>query len=515
MLVPLNKDMNSKPHPKDYLASLVVFLVALPLCLGIAIASGAPPAAGLISGIIGGLVVGALAGSPLQVSGPAAGLAVIVWEIVQKHGLPTLALIVFLAGLIQLLAGFLKLGRWFQAVSPSVIGGMLGGIGVLIFASQFHTMVDDKPRGSGLQNLASLPEAVAKGLVPMDGTTHHLAALIGVTTLLIMIFWTRLGRISTRVPAPLAAVVVATIMAGVMNAGVKTVEVPSNLIQSFVWPDWTLLFSGQIWLEAAAMAFIASAETLLCAAAVDHMHNGPRTKYDQELMAQGVGNSLCGLVGGLPVTGVIVRSSTNVLAGGRTRWSAIMHGLWMLVLVVAFPSVLRLIPTAALAAILVYTGYKLVNPKTIKTLYKFGKSEVAIYFVTLVAIVCTDLLHGVLIGMGCAVLKLIVCTNFLEARIKPVGPKKYELHLHGAANFITLPRLAEALERIPDGSTVNAYLDRLNHLDHACLELLRSWDDRQRLLGGNLVVEWPEIEKKLRPASAASQPELREAAAVA
>ena len=144
------------PHPKDYLASLVVFLVALPLCLGISIASGMPPAAGLITGIIGGLVVGFLAGSPLQVSGPAAGLAVIVWELVHRHGVGALALIVLLAGLIQLVAGLLKLGRWFQAVSPSVIGGMLGGIGVLIFASQFHVMVDDKPRGSGLANLASI-----------------------------------------------------------------------------------------------------------------------------------------------------------------------------------------------------------------------------------------------------------------------------------------------------------------------------------------------------------------------
>ncbi|MCE7872568.1 SulP family inorganic anion transporter [bacterium CPR1] len=486
------------PHPKDYLASLVVFLVALPLCLGIAIASGLPPAAGLITGIIGGLVVGFLAGSPLQVSGPAAGLAVIVWELVHRHGTGALALIILLAGLIQLLAGLLKLGRWFQAVSPSVIGGMLGGIGVLIFASQFHVMVDDKPRGSGLANLASIPEAISKGVFPMDGTSHHLAAMLGLLTLTVLVVWNRFHGLSRSVPAPLAAVVVATLAAVALGLDVRTVEVPANLTQSFVFPHWTLLTSQEIWLEALALAFIASAETLLCASAVDQMHSGPRTRYDRELMAQGVGNTLCGLVGGLPMTGVIVRSSANVLAGARTRWSAILHGVWMLALVVVFPGVLRLIPTAALAAILVYTGYKLVNPKNIKALARFGKSEVAIYFITLVSIVFTDLLHGVLIGMGCSLIKLLARSSYLEAELNRLGSNLYELRLTGSATFVTLPRLAEALDQIPDGATVHVYLDQLTTLDHACLQLMRSWDDRQRSLGGNLVVEWPELETRAR-----------------
>lgn len=490
--------MLSQPHPKDYLASLVVFLVALPLCLGIAIASGAPPAAGLITGIIGGLVVGFLAGSPLQVSGPAAGLAVIVYELITRFGLSTVALIVLLAGLIQIVAGAMRLGRWFQAVSPSVIGGMLGGIGVLIVVGQFHVMLDDKPKGSGWQNLASIPEALGKGLFPLDGSTHHLAAMVGLITLVTLVFWNRFKPLARIIPAPLVAVVVATLAAQIMQLGVRTVELPSSLIDSFVWPAWGLLGSGEIWLQALAVAFIASAETLLCAAAVDQMHTGERTRYDQELMAQGVGNTLCGLVGGLPMTGVIVRSSANVQMGAVTRWSAIMHGVWMLVLVVFFPGLLRLIPTAALAGILVYTGYKLVNLEKLRALARYGKSEVAIYFITLVAIVATDLLHGVLIGMACSLLKLIVRLSFLEASLREIGPSTFELRLVGSATFVTLPQLAEVLESIPDGSIVHAYLDELSTVDHACLALMRSWDERQQSMGGNLSVEWPELEVRAR-----------------
>src|SRR5262245_16024004 len=173
----------------DVLASVVVFLVALPLCMGIAIASGLPPAAGIVTGIIGGLIVGVLSGSPLQVSGPAAGLSVLVWELVREHSPGTLGLIVLLAGAIQLAAGLLQLGQWFRAVSPAVIGGMLAGIGVLIFASQFHVMVDDAPKGGGLENLLAIPEAIWKGVAPPDGSSHHLAASVGLLTIVALVTW--------------------------------------------------------------------------------------------------------------------------------------------------------------------------------------------------------------------------------------------------------------------------------------------------------------------------------------
>ena len=203
--------MNPATIKQDLLASVVVFLVALPLCMGISIASGMPPAAGLVSGIVGGIVIGLLSGCPLQVSGPAAGLAVIVYEIVQKQGAATLGVVVLLAGLIQVVAGLLKAGQIFRAISPSVIFGMLAGIGILIFGAQFHVMVDDKPRSDGLKNLISIPEAIYKGLFPVEGSTHHIAAYIGVATILIVVLWTRFAPKKVKwIPGALIAVAAAT-----------------------------------------------------------------------------------------------------------------------------------------------------------------------------------------------------------------------------------------------------------------------------------------------------------------
>jgi MFS superfamily sulfate permease-like transporter len=274
----------------EFLASIVVFLVALPLCMGIAIASGAPPAAGLMTGIIGGLIVGVFAGAPLQVSGPAAGLSVIVYDLVQTHGYGALGWIVLAAGLIQLIAGVAGLGQWFRAVSPAVIHAMLAGIGVLIFVSQFHVMVDDAPRGSGLENLIAIPEAIAKGVAPADGSPHFQAAMIGLFTLTLIVLWKPLvPQVLKAVPAPLVAVVAATLLASLAGLGVKRVDVPQNLLEAVSWPTlaglgslgWTAVASGF------ALAFVASAETLLCATAVDKLHDGPRAQFDRELSAQG------------------------------------------------------------------------------------------------------------------------------------------------------------------------------------------------------------------------------------
>lgn len=336
----------------DFLASVVVFLVALPLCMGIAIASGAPPAAGLITGIVGGLIVGSIAGSPLQVSGPAAGLAVIVYELIQRHGMAAFGVVLLLAGTIQVLAGVLRLGQWFRAVSPAVIHGMLAGIGVLIFASQFHVMVDDAPRGSGLTNIAALPEAVWKGVMPVDGSNHHRAAAIGLITIGVIVAWKMLAPKKLQVlPATLLAVAIGTVATAMLGWTIKLVNVPDSIMSSITLPTVEAL-KGLTDLHllgaAVGVAFVASAETLLCATAVDKMHNGPRTQYDRELAAQGVGNMICGALGALPMTGVIVRSAANVEAGAKTRTSAILHGAWLLLFVALLPMVLRMIPTASL-----------------------------------------------------------------------------------------------------------------------------------------------------------------------
>jgi MFS superfamily sulfate permease-like transporter len=495
---------------RDFLASIVVFLVALPLCMGIALASGAPPekaaAVGIITGIVGGLVVGILGGSALQVSGPAAGLSVLVYELAQEHGWATLGLIVLLAGAMQLAAGLLGLGQWFRAVSPAVIHGMLAGIGVLIFASQFHIMVDDQPRSSGLANLLSLPEAVWKGVVPTNGdVSHDWAARVGLLTIAIILLWKPLvPRALKVVPAPLVAVIVATTVTAALALPIRQVQIPGLLTDAIAFPTRGLVESwlpnwSTLLIAAASVAFIASAETLLCATAVDQLHQGPRTRYDRELAAQGVGNLICGFLGALPMTGVIVRSATNVEAGARTRLSAILHGVWLLLFVALLPWLLRFIPTAALAAILVYTGCKLVSVKAIRSLWGYGKSEVLIYAATLGTIVAKDLLTGVLLGIGLSIVKLLYTFSHLNVRLESDPQRRRTtLYLEGAATFIRLPRLAAALETVPPNTELHVHFEGLSYIDHACLDLLINWEKQHEATGGSLVVDWESLTARFR-----------------
>lgn len=493
---------------RDLLASVVVFLVALPLCMGIAIASGAPPAAGLISGIVGGLVVGVIGGSPLQVSGPAAGLAVIVWDLVQTHGLAALGPIVLLAGLFQVAAGAGKLGRWFQAVPPSVIFGMLAGIGVLIFASQFHVMVDDKPKSNGIQNIISIPAAIWKGVIPHPDTPHDDAALLGALTIGVIIIWTvvmaRRFAWAKILPAPLVGVVVATVVAQVIKAPVAYVILPDSLIGGIRFPTadgMTKLLNLKIVGAAAALAVVASAETLLCAGATDRMHSGPRTNYDREMLAQGVGNTLCGVFGGLPMTGVIVRSSANVLAGATTRLSAIMHGIWLLLAVAAVPFVLRLVPISVLAAVLVFTGYKLLWQDVRALRERGGRYEVFVFFATIAGVVGLDLLKGVLLGLGLAIAKIVWMFTHLKIRVERDAPTKTtKVFLEGSATFVRLPELTATLASITEGDDARIHFVGLNHVDHASFDALAAWEKQHIARGGRVFLNWHEVEfLALRP----------------
>ncbi|MGI8980210.1 MAG: SulP family inorganic anion transporter [Pirellulaceae bacterium] len=498
---------------QDFLASIVVFLVALPLCMGIAIASGVPPekaaAVGIITGIVGGLVVGFLAGCPLQVSGPAAGLAVIVGQLIQEHGFEKLGLIVMIAGAIQLLAGLIHVGQWFRAVSPAVIQGMLAGIGILIFAGQLHVMVDDKPPGTGkefgaIMNLATLRQAVWKGLSEAD---HRPAAIIGVLTIAAIILWTALSPKKLKfIPAPLFGVFVGTAAAAIFRADANYITIPDNLTEAMQLPtfgDVNRLLAGPslieaigpIFLAGLALAFVASAESLLTATAVDSMQqHASRTKYDRELMAQGTGNLLCGFVGALPITGVIVRSSANVLAGSRTRTSTILHGVWLLVFAVLLPQVLRLIPISSLAAVLVFTGYKLMNPAAVRKLLEFGKGEVAIYAATLGTVVVVDLLTGIVVGIGLAMGKLLFRFSHLDVRLED-DPERNRtvLHLEGAATFMALPKLASELEKVRPTTELHVFFENLYYIDHACLDLLANWEKQHQPTGGDLVIDWNEL----------------------
>lgn len=506
----------SKSIRHDLLASVVVFLVALPLSLGIALASGVPPAVGIITGIVGGIVVGLLAGAPLQVSGPAAGLSVMVYEIVTREGLKggvtglqVLGPIVLIAGAIQIAAGAMGLGQWFRAVSPAVIRGMLSGIGILIFGSQFHVMVDDAPKGSGLTNLLSLPESAWLGVVPMDGTPHHTAARIGIMTILIIIAWKAIARGFLKpIPGPLVAVIVATVLTKYSSLPINLVKIPDNLAEAIRWitpTDIKHLLDGQILLAGIAVAFVASAETLLCATAVDKLHRGPRTRYDKELIAQGVGNSICGVLGALPITGVIVRSAANIEAGARSRKSSILHGIWLLIFAVALPNVLRMVPTACLAAILVFTGYKLIDIKALKELKKFGMSEVAIYIATIVGIVAADLLTGVLIGIGLSVAKLLYVFSHLDAKVDeaPDGSRT-TVHLRGAATFVRLPQIAAILDSIKPNTELHVHLEKLTYIDHACLDLFIEWEKQHETTGGRLVIDWDNLTARFNSGGASN-----------
>lgn len=491
---------------QDAMASVVVFLVALPLCMGVAIASGMSPLTGLITGIVGGMVVGLIAGSPLQVSGPAAGLTVLVWQLVQHYGVAMLGVIVLLAGLMQLAAGMLKLGQWFRAVSPAVIHGMLAGIGVLILASQFHVMLDGKPIGSGLDNFAGIPGALADAF-SSDGTSTQ-ALYIGLLTIALIVLWGKFAPARLKVlPGPLLAVVVAVVVAAAMQLKIKYIPDLlanpadiNNIWSAIQYPTLENLlhaFDKDILIAAASVAFIASAETLLSASAVDQLHQGPRTKYDKELVAQGVGNSICGTLGALPMTGVIVRSTANVEAGGKTRASAFLHGVWLLLFAAVLPFTLSYIPVASLAGVLVYTGFKLAYPKVIPDLLKFGKSEVAIYVVTIVMVVATNLLEGVLIGLGLSILKLLQAFSHLEIRWdEDIVRNRVELHLKGAATLIRLPQLAAALEEVRPGAEVRIHFEHLDYIDHACIDLLGSWERQHEVTGGTLEIEWEELASK-------------------
>ncbi|MCP3430588.1 SulP family inorganic anion transporter [Stutzerimonas stutzeri] len=487
----MNAETIKATLPRDLMASVVVFLVALPLCMGIAIASGLPPAKGVITGIVGGLVVGWLAGAPLQVSGPAAGLTVLVFELVQQYGAAMLGPILLLAGALQLLAGRLKLGCWFRVTAPAVVYGMLAGIGILIVLSQLHVMMDAQPEASGLDNLGAFPAALWAAL-PFSGGNGMAAASLGLLTIACMWTWDRLRPQRLRLlPGALLGVAAATLVGLWLGLDVRRVEVPDNLADAISWlqPADLLAFADPGLLVAAlAVAFIASAETLLSAAAVDRMHQGPRADFDRELTAQGVGNMLCGVLGALPMTRVIVRSSANVQAGARTRLSAMLHALWLLAAVVLLAALLEQIPVASLAGVLVYTGLKLIDLDALRQLGRYGRMAMLIHVATALTIVATDLLTGVLLGFALTLAQLAWQASRLKIGVVRDG-RRVELRMQGAATFLRVPQLARALQGVPQDAWLHVPMAHLRYIDHACMELLEEWQRANQASGARLIIE--------------------------
>ncbi|MFI0976046.1 SulP family inorganic anion transporter [Streptomyces sp. NPDC021093] len=459
---------------QDLLASLVVFLVALPLCVGVAVASGVPAELGLVTGIVGGLIVGFLPGSALQVSGPAAGLTVLVFEAVREFGLGTLGAIVLLTGALQIVLGLLRCGRWFRAISVSVVHGMLAGIGLVLILGQLYGMTGATQPLSGLGKIAGLPGLVADTLSDPTALT---AAGIGLGTIAVLVLWPKLPASIRRVPAPLAAVALATAVTAGLGLDVANVTV-KGLLQAIQPPglgDLAALGSLAVLGTVLAFTLIASAESLFSAAAVDRMHHGPRTHYDKELVAQGVGNTVCGILGALPMTAVIVRSSANVQAGARTPLSRIVHGGWLLLFAVLLPAALGIIPLAALAGVLVHAGFKLLPVKDIAPLVRAHRGEALVLVTTAIAIVVTNMFEGVLIGLGLAVVKTAWDTSHVNVDVRELTGGRLVVTLTGNATFLRLPRILETLEALPKDRPIELDLTVVRHLDHACRTTLENW----------------------------------------
>ena len=391
---------------KNLSSSLIVFLVALPLCLGIAIASGVSPEKGIISGAIGGVVVGALSGSPLQVSGPANSLIVVVAEAVNTIGLAGLAMAVVMAGMAQIAAGATGLGRLGNIIPVPVTQAMLAGFALIIIASQAHILMDHKPTSAFTQNIKSLPDAWTEVSSAISAGRMHWGFLIGIASTAVLLHWPRFAANAPmwlrKTPPALIVCVVATIAATAFGLELRRVHVPDTLLEDFTLPDLTALsqFTDLRVLEIAITLFIlASAESLISASAVDQMAKNHETLFNKELIAQGIGNVICGILGALPVAGVIIRSTANVSSGATNRSSTILHGLWLLTMAALLPFILDDIPMAVLGAILVVGALRLLDLRSFIRRANAAPQQWAVFLITLIGVLFIDVLTGVGVGI--------------------------------------------------------------------------------------------------------------------
>jgi len=478
----------------DMRASVVVFLVAIPLCLGIALASGAPLFSGIIAGIVGGMVVTLASGSQLSVSGPAAGLAVIVFMAIETlQSFQAFLAAVVLAGILQVLMGYLKAGTIGAFFPSSVIKAMLAAIGLILIIKQIpHAFGYD---GSFEGDDSYMKENVVSSFGDIFTALGHIspaATFISFFSLAILFMWERpmikesfLGRY---MPGALLVVLLGVLVNMLLLTMVPTwglstshlVSLPKidgigdfvSLLQS---PDWSVLSQGSVYTIAITIAIIASLETLLSVEAVDKIDPFKRiAPTNKELKAQGLGNIVSGLLGGLPITAVIVRSSTNVYNGGKTKTSAFLHGVWLLLAVLFFASYLNYIPLASLAAILLFVGYKLASPALFKVLYHQGKEQFIPFVVTIVAILLTDLLIGIAIGMVVG-LFFVIKTNYHEAITLTQKDNNYTITFKKNVNFLNKALLRKYLAQIEDGATLIIDGSKAEFIDHDIMETIEDY----------------------------------------
>ena len=476
----------------DLPAGLSVFLVALPLCLGIALASGAPLYAGLLSGIIGGLVVSVISGAQLAVSGPAAGLSTIVAaSIISLGDYKLFLLAVIVAGFFQVILGILKLGVIANYFPSSVIKGMLASIGIILISKQIPLALGyDQPDfwTSGFINLFSPDNFLGS----FQQFNHHLTRGTILITFISLIALIYLQHPSSKklkiIPAPLFVVVLGIIFNLLFTNAASTfslkqtqlVNIPSNLFASISFPNFSNIFSTtEIWKDGLIIGLLATLETLLCIEAIDKLDRRNRiTPINRELIAQGIGNMTCGLLGAIPITAVVVRGAANVDAGGRTKLAAFTHGLFLLLAVLLVPFLLNKIPYASLAAILLVTGYNLTKPKLYRNMWSLGWKQFIPFLITIIVILSTDLLIGVFIGLLISIY-FIVQNNFkTDYKITKSTQHEIEMHyikLNSNVTFLNKVKLRKALDEIPEYSILTIDGRECNFIDYDILEIISEY----------------------------------------
>jgi MFS superfamily sulfate permease-like transporter len=478
----------------DIPASVVVFLVALPLCLGIALGSGAPLFSGIIAGMVGGIVIGSLSGSTLSISGPAAGLTAIVAVAVGKMpAYEAFLLSVVIAGVLQVLLGFLRAGIIGDYIPNSVIRGMLASIGIVLILKQFPHLIGYDKDWSGDETFIQVDSHnTFSELINSINNISPLALIIGIVSILIMLVWDRPAlkkkKFFKNLPGPLV-VVVAGILMNIFLAQPGTrfslstsqlVNLPiatsiSSFASFFMFPKLEYLSMPDVWTVGLTIALVASIETLLGIEAIDKLDPlKRRTPANRELKAQGVGNIVSGLLGGLPLTSVIVRGSANVEAGAKSKFSAIMHGLLLLLSVLFIPGLLNRIPLSALAAILILTGYKLVKPSIFKEIYQKGWDQFIPFIVTIAAILFSDLLIGIIIGTGVALFSLIK-SNFKSAVMVVHDNNKYLMRFRKDISFLNKPIVKGKLESVPADSYVLIDFTRADFIDKDIIDVVNEY----------------------------------------
>ena len=506
----LKKYFLAKNLKKDIPAGLVVFLVALPLCLGIALASGAPLFSGILSGIIGGIVIGSLSGSQLSVAGPAAGLTVIVLNSIASLGsFDAFLLALVLAGGIQIILGLVKAGTIANYFPSSVIEGMLAAIGIILIMKQFPHAVGYDADFEGNEGFSQADSSnTFSGILNALGKINYGALIINTISLLLMIYWPKIKKVAM-VPAPLMVVVIgvllATLFAGTDLALLDKQYVQIPLVNStgeffglFKSPNFSGIGNKQVWITAATIAIVASLETLLSLEAVDKIDPIKRiSPTNRELVAQGAGNLVSGMLGGLPMTAVIVRSSANVNAGARTKMSAIFHGLLLLVCLLAIPSLLNKIPLSCLAAILLTVGYKLARIGLFKHMWHKGLDQFIPFVVTIVAVILTDLLIGVGIGMLVGVF-YILRTNLRNPyfyTIAPNGDKNtIRIKLAEEVSFLNKAAIQITLTSLPKGSDVVIDGSNSRYIDPDVLEIINNYKHNAYTKG--IIVQLKDIKER-------------------